>query len=552
MESEKVVPTERELGKFDLNDPEVVALIHHAEASDAADRKLTFREALKKYRRAVFWAMILSTSLIMEGYDIVMISSFYGQTQFKERFGVPDPATGELLITPEWQSGISNSALVGQLAGLVVNAFAQDRFGARMTMMAFMVWMAIAIFIPVFAPNLSVFAFGEAMCGISWGVFQTLSTSYASEVVPTILRPYVTAYVCMCWGAGILLSSGVVRAVASIEGEMGWRLPFILQWVWPVPLFLVGYFAPESPWNSVRRGNIDEARKNLGRLVQESPDQEREVAATLAYIQYTTAMEKAETENATFLDCFRGTNLRRTEINCVVWAAQILCGNAILGYSVVFLQAAGFSETKSFDVNISLSACYIVGGIICWFMFPHVGRATIYMGGLTFMFFCLIAIGGLAWAEGDKASTAIGVLLVISTLCNMITIGPVCYPIVAETPSGPLRYKTITIGRFVYNLTGLVTNSITPRMLSPIAWNWGAKAGLFYAGTNLLCNIWCWFRLPETKDRTFGEIDLLFENKVPARKFKYTKVDQFAHQNAEIHKLGLEKAESAEEVEVAK
>jgi SP family general alpha glucoside:H+ symporter-like MFS transporter len=59
-----------------------------------------------------------------------------------------------------------------------------------------------------------------------------------------------------------------------------------------------------------------------------------------------------------------------------------------------------------------------------------------------------------------------------------------------------------------------------------LAWNWGAKAGIFYAGTNLLCNIWCWFRLPETKDRTFGEIDLLFENQVPARKFKSTKVER--------------------------
>lgn len=37
--------------------------------------------------------------------------------------------------------------------------------------------------------------------------------------------------------------------------------------------------------------------------------------------------------------------------------------------------------------------------------------------------------------------------------------------------------------------------------------------------------IWCWFRLPETKGRTFGEIDILFENKISARKFKYTKVD---------------------------
>jgi MFS transporter, SP family, general alpha glucoside:H+ symporter len=49
-------------------------------------------------------------------------------------------------------------------------------------MMFFMAWMAAMIFIVFFAPSLSVLALGEAMCGISWGVFQTLSTTYASEV----------------------------------------------------------------------------------------------------------------------------------------------------------------------------------------------------------------------------------------------------------------------------------------------------------------------------------------------------------------------------------
>lgn len=39
-------------------------------------------------------------------------------------------------------------------------------------MMAFMAWMAVMIFIPVFAPSLPVLAWGEAMCGVSWGVFQ--------------------------------------------------------------------------------------------------------------------------------------------------------------------------------------------------------------------------------------------------------------------------------------------------------------------------------------------------------------------------------------------
>lgn len=72
-EKTQIVPTEDELKNFDLSNPDVVELIHHAQESDAADRLLTVRQALKKYKKAVFWAMFLSTSLIMEGYDLVIV-----------------------------------------------------------------------------------------------------------------------------------------------------------------------------------------------------------------------------------------------------------------------------------------------------------------------------------------------------------------------------------------------------------------------------------------------------------------------------------------------
>ena len=73
METEKVVPTEQELKGFDLNDPAIIELIHHAQAGDEADRLLTIRQAFGKYKKAVFWALFLSTSLIMEGYDLVIV-----------------------------------------------------------------------------------------------------------------------------------------------------------------------------------------------------------------------------------------------------------------------------------------------------------------------------------------------------------------------------------------------------------------------------------------------------------------------------------------------
>jgi hypothetical protein len=77
MEDEKVIPTVQELAGFDLNDPAVIELIHQAQESDAADRELTIKQALKKYKKAVFWAMLLSTSLIMEGYDLVIVRSLF-------------------------------------------------------------------------------------------------------------------------------------------------------------------------------------------------------------------------------------------------------------------------------------------------------------------------------------------------------------------------------------------------------------------------------------------------------------------------------------------
>jgi len=54
-----------------------------------------------------------------------------------------------------------------------------------------------------------------------------------------------------------------------------------------------------------------------------------------------------------------------------------------------------------------------------------------------------------------------------------------------------------------------------------------AKAGFFWASSSFLCFIWSYFRLPEPKGRTYGELDVLFEREVSARKFKSTIVDLF-------------------------
>ncbi len=40
--------------------------------------------------------------------------------------------------------------------------------------------------------------------------------------------------------------------------------------------------------------------------------------------------------------------------------------------------------------------------------------------------------------------------------------------------------------------------------------------------------MWTYFRLPEPKNRTYGELDILFERGIPARKFAETDVSPWA------------------------
>lgn len=77
-------------------------------------------------------------------------------------------------------------------------------------------------------------------------MFQTLTTTYAAEIAPVAMRGYLTAWVSMCWGCGSFLSAGVLRGTLGLPGDWAWRVPYILQWIWPAPLFIVGIFCPES------------------------------------------------------------------------------------------------------------------------------------------------------------------------------------------------------------------------------------------------------------------------------------------------------------------
>ncbi|KAK9242448.1 general substrate transporter [Lipomyces tetrasporus] len=500
-------------------------LTHEARRGVEIEHKMSLWQGIRTYPYAVGWSILLSTAIVMEGFDLVLIGNLYALGPFQKTFG-EELQDGTYELTAAWQAGLSNGALVGEILGLFLNGIICDRFGYRKTMMGALSLVVCFVFIVFFANNLVVLLIGEILLGIPWGVFQTITLAYASEVCPVVLRPYLTTYANLCWVFGQLIAS--VRILKIHFNEWAFKIPFACQWVWPLPIMLGVAMAPESPWWLVRKGRLEDARKVLLRLTSRQGSG-FDADGTIAMIERTNELEKHITEGTSYSDCFKGVNLRRTEVVCMVWAIQVLCGSTFMGYSTYFYEQAGLDPSNAFTMSLIQYALGAIGTISSWFLVSHFGRRTLYMSGQAALTVLLVIAGALGCIpnSGSGVHWAIGSMLLVFTFCFDATVGPVCYTLVTELSSSRLRTKTIVLARNLYNVAGIVTNILTPRMLNPSAWGWGARAGLFWSASCFLCLVWTFFRLPESMGRTYAELDLLFERKVPARKFASTVVDPF-------------------------
>ena len=146
-------------------------------------------------------------------------------------------------------------------------------------------------------------------------MFQTLTVTYASEVCPVAMRGYLTTYVNFCWGLGQLIGIGVIMSMLDKHNEWAYRIPYALQWMWPLPLAIGLFFAPESPWWLVRKGKLTQARTALLRLTSLSREANFDPDETLDMMVHTTALEEKTTSGASYWDCFKGNDLRRTEVS---------------------------------------------------------------------------------------------------------------------------------------------------------------------------------------------------------------------------------------------
>lgn len=105
------------------------------------------------------------------------------------------------------------------------------------------------------------------------------------------------------------------------------------------------------------------------------------------------------------------------------------------------------------------------------------------------------------------------------------SIGSAGYSLISEVPTSHLRGAVQSMATMVNGASNAVWSLSLPYMINPDEANMGGKVAFVFFAILLCGDIYAFFEYPETKGRSFEEIDALFDSGVSPRHFASTKLD---------------------------
>ncbi|KAL4897114.1 general substrate transporter [Aspergillus ambiguus] len=509
-------------------------VVHSFASSDAEEAERSFRftkdehhlrfwEAMRRYWPAVGWGLFMNLATVLKGIDGGIVKSLVGLDVFKQTYGYE--YQGTYILAAKWLSAFNYANLIGGIIGALCSGYVYDRFGPRIMITVCSCLSIAFIFLQFFSHTPAQLFVGQLINGCVIAFYPICASAYIGEVTPLVLRGFAATLTNLAFSIGSLVASGILKGTESIDSVWSYKIPIAAQWALPCVMLVLVAFVPDPPYWLCRHGEYDAAARSLRRLATPAVD----VSLKLAHIRETLRLEDTfKGDRPSYLECFRGPDFRRLLICMMAYNMQAFTGNVFfINYAVHFMELAGLDAADAFSMNLGLTAIGFAGTCISWFLLSYIGRRTMYIFGCSSLCGILLVIGAVDVAP--HRTTAVvwaqcGMMLVCTFIYD-ISLGPFCYVLLAEVSSARLRGLTIalsTVSCFVWSVVFAV---VIPYAMNEDQGDWRGKIGFLFSGLAFLSAVYCYWCLPETQGRTFEELDILFEQKVPSRRFGRYQVD---------------------------
>ncbi|KAL4969526.1 MFS-type transporter fmqE [Aspergillus stella-maris] len=479
------------------------------------ERQLSLWETAKLHPRAVLACSIAFTAGAMFGYDQICNGSTIAMPSFMMYFG---NVNEEGLYLPSiWTSLWTSMTSLLQAIGAICIGMISDRVGRKWPGVIAGILSLAGTAVIYYAKSRGALLAGKMVCGLALGAGMAIGTTYASEVAPLKLRnPIQTALVLfIVFMQGLAL--GIVRIFVPYTDEQAFRNVFAIQWAVGGIFAIACFLAPESPIYLINRNRTEEARKVMNKLYNRTNIDDR-----LAYLVKTISEEQEQQRISagSYLNCFQGTNLKRTLTVMFLYSTANLGGAAFLSQSIYFLLTLGLPSVHVFDISIGGFALAVIIIVATGAVGKLISRRNMLLTGCAINLAFMTTIGSLYYAPGMGPAWAIAVLMNILISVQNSLLQAIGWPIAAEISSYRLRVKTLSIGVFAQTLSTWVMTFTVPYMYNVDSGDLGARTAFPFAGISVLLLGGVWVLVPETTGLSTEEIDRLYEEGVSVRRFR--------------------------------
>lgn len=428
----------------------------------------------------VFSSLIAALGSFLFGYHTAIISGaviFIAQdfqlTDFKQ----------ELLIS---------TTLIGAIFGALAGGIS-DFLGRKRTLIINVFFYLLATILLLISQNFLMLMGGRVLVGFACGLASILVPLYIAEIAPVESRGRLVSLNQLLIVLGVFVSFLTAYLYADTRD---WRAMFSFA-LYPALFQLIClFFVPETPSWLFSKNRKKTAEKVLQRL-----------RLSLSTEHQTREKRLAKTR---FKDLLSPSVRVPFLIGIGISVFQQITGiNTVIYYAPRIFQLAGFPSAESAILaTVWIGTVNVVMTVLGLWLVDKIGRKPLLLAGVAGMGLSLLLLGFAFQFQGEGTSLEAILALLAYVGCFAPGLGIIAWLIISEIYPLGIRGRAMSIATFA-NWSANYIVSLT--FLSLVQLLTAAGTYWLFAFICILCFIFTWKKVPETKGKTFDQIQSFWQ-----------------------------------------
>ncbi|KAK4160257.1 general substrate transporter [Cladorrhinum sp. PSN259] len=468
------------------------------------------------------------------GFDISSMSAIISTQPYLCQFNQRGHDAKGLCLGPtdDVQGGITAAMPGGSWLGALASGVASDMFGRKRSIQIGSIVWIIGSIIVCASVNIPMLAIGRIINGLSVGICSAQVPVYISELAPPSKRGRLIGFQQWAITWGILIMFFICYGSSFLTGTAAFRLPWGLQAIPAVLLYLGLCFLPESPRWLAKKDRWDEAKEVLTLVHGKGDPNSPWVRRELQEIREVVEFERANAD-VSYFELFTLKMLNRTSIGVFtqIWS-QLTGMNVMMYYITYVFTMAGLASGGDNAVLLPSGIQFVINVImtvpaLLW-MDAWGRRPTLLVGAfLMCLWLCinagLFAVYSRPPHPGEFTSTAESMAIegaaakaVIASTYLFVasfapTWGPVSWTYPPELFPLRLRGKAVALCTSANWAFNFALAYFVPPAFANITWRVYVLFATFCAAMFLHV----FFMFPETANKPLEEIENIFDDTKP-------------------------------------